>query len=870
MKVVITGVSGDFGTSVLPAVLRRGHDVVGISRGSFSHPSRRYRHAAADIRDVDALTEAMDGADVVIHLAWTTHPSHDTVGTRAVDIGGTEAVLEAMRRAGCPRLVFSSSVTVYGYRPLPGDALYSEDDKPDPSPRHRYAIHKVEAENLIDAAGLNALHIRGSNIMGRNATGVTREGFALPALVGVRGGGNRFQFVHDEDVARFFAEAVEHPEWTGPVNLATTDTTTMPEIAELLGKPYITVPRSALRRTAGMLWRAHASSLDPGAIEAFTDFPCVRTERLRDEFGFQCAWTSRDAVLDFRRANRAHIYLGSRRVRLPWRWGRGVTPQLSPETLSRPRAAGAAGVVPGEFDTLIDPRYSVFTCANTSEAFPGPMTPASVESGIDALRAAGAQCAEVLRIRGELARILTDEQVGVFGHGVYANLSVVYAMARSLPGGDLETWEDKLFGNVPETVDIEPISTLSMLSRLPWILAQALSFNRATLERDAAARTAQLSAPHLPDLPDRQLDSRLTLMKDEVSDSWSLATQGVIFVTTVLGIIEKRVGKAFATTIRGGTEQLASAGPARGAHRLAEAARADSELAAVLRGHPAPAALAKVRASHPRFAADLQQVLDEYGHRGPRETELINRVFADAPEMLLDVVTKLLDSPARPSVPVPNLNPATALLARTAVYYQQARERARDAAIRNTHLYRQAIREKGRRLREAGLLDEADDVFFLILDEMLCPPADISEIVARRRSDRDRLAALRMPATFTAKWEPVRSDQDALTPGERLQGTGVSQGTVTGTVRVLTVDTMDDLNPGEILVAAFTDTGWTPFFAFAAAVVVDTGGEMSHAAVVAREFGVPCVVNTGDASRRLRDGQTVQVDGAKGTVTVLS
>ena len=87
-----------------------------------------------------------------------------------------------------------------------------------------------------------------------------------------------------------------------------------------------------------------------------------------------------------------------------------------------------------------------------------------------------------------------------------------------------------------------------------------------------------------------------------------------------------------------------------------------------------------------------------------------------------------------------------------------------------------------------------------------------------------------------------------------LRGTAVSAGLAKGAVRVLTVDSMDELEPGEVLVTAFTDTGWTPFFAYAAAVIVDTGGEMSHAAVVAREFGIPCVVGTLHRKQGAEDG----------------
>jgi pyruvate,water dikinase len=77
-----------------------------------------------------------------------------------------------------------------------------------------------------------------------------------------------------------------------------------------------------------------------------------------------------------------------------------------------------------------------------------------------------------------------------------------------------------------------------------------------------------------------------------------------------------------------------------------------------------------------------------------------------------------------------------------------------------------------------------------------------------------------------------------------------------------------DIQPGEILVAPFTDTPWTPLFIPAAAVVVETGGMLSHAATVAREFGIPCVVLVDDATRAIRDGDTITVDGATGTVTI--
>jgi phosphoenolpyruvate synthase/pyruvate phosphate dikinase len=165
------------------------------------------------------------------------------------------------------------------------------------------------------------------------------------------------------------------------------------------------------------------------------------------------------------------------------------------------------------------------------------------------------------------------------------------------------------------------------------------------------------------------------------------------------------------------------------------------------------------------------------------------------------------------------------------------------------------------------VIDRPDDVFYLVRDELTNPPADAKALIARRRVERVQLESRRPPLNFVGEWTPDADAGVELMPGESLRGTPVSAGLAKGPVRVLTVESTDELEPGEVLVTAFTDTGWTPFFAYAAAVVVDTGGEMSHAAVVAREFGIPCVVGTSTGSKALKTGHVVEVDGASGVVT---
>ena len=143
--------------------------------------------------------------------------------------------------------------------------------------------------------------------------------------------------------------------------------------------------------------------------------------------------------------------------------------------------------------------------------------------------------------------------------------------------------------------------------------------------------------------------------------------------------------------------------------------------------------------------------------------------------------------------------------------------------------------------------------------------ADLAPLVRARRAElaRDQ-ARPDPPATFVGTPPPV-----VLPPsgGDVMRGLPASAGVVEGRARVLfREEDMDSLQPGEVLVVHTTDVGWTPLFLVAAGVVTELGGPLSHAAVVAREFGVPTVVNVVGATRVLRTGDVLRVDGDRGTV----
>jgi len=157
-------------------------------------------------------------------------------------------------------------------------------------------------------------------------------------------------------------------------------------------------------------------------------------------------------------------------------------------------------------------------------------------------------------------------------------------------------------------------------------------------------------------------------------------------------------------------------------------------------------------------------------------------------------------------------------------------------------------------------------------------PDEFRARLAQRERQYDELFELDPPFILNAtvpalsKW-PKKGDSTAtpVTKGEVLTGMPGAPGTYTGRARVI-LDPADPLalEPGEVLVAPLTDPAWTPLFVPAGAVVVNVGALVSHAIIVSRELGIPCVVSVKDATNRIPDGATITVDGSTGSVTVVS
>jgi pyruvate,water dikinase len=215
-----------------------------------------------------------------------------------------------------------------------------------------------------------------------------------------------------------------------------------------------------------------------------------------------------------------------------------------------------------------------------------------------------------------------------------------------------------------------------------------------------------------------------------------------------------------------------------------------------------------------------------------------------------------------------------ALLEVTQRYAVLREQQARQLTLGWPLLRRCALR-LGETLRAHGVIDRAEDVFFLTRAE-LDTHTPLQELVDQRRATWERQRRLLAPLTIgrpprllakelLAAVEAVRTPGAA--PEDAIVGQPASPGRATGPVRIIHgPDDFDRFQPGEVLVARATAPAWTPLFARAVAVVTDGGTLAAHASLVAREYGIPAVVATGDATTRLADGQQVTVDGGAGTV----
>jgi rifampicin phosphotransferase len=504
--------------------------------------------------------------------------------------------------------------------------------------------------------------------------------------------------------------------------------------------------------------------------------------------------------------------------------------------------------------------------------------------------------------------------VGCVGGRIYYGLPAWYGLLTLLPGFRVNRGFMETMMGLKEALPADllpPERPATRRERLRDALALVrtafgLAWAFATIKGRVRAFEAHVAdALAVPDPAAQRLDELAATyrrIEDRLLPAWGTPLLNDFGCMIAFGLTT-RLAARWAPGAAGLGERLATPGagvvsaePAGQVRAMAARVRPDAAAVAALRYGSAEAAEGALR----RHAADLLDAyLDRFGDRCLDELKLESPTLRDDPLPLLRSVGAVA---ARPEAPVPPEVPVATLLrdaglspVRRAVLgrlvpltlaFVARRENLRFERTRVFGLARRLFREMGLHLAAEGVLTAPDDVFYLEPHELLgfvegtATTTDLAGLVAVRRAEFARYHAGAAPADrfrttgavhvgnrFEGEAPPMGTHADG---GERRCGMGAGPGVVEGRVRVVTDPRTAVLAPGDVLVAERTDPGWVTLFAACAGLVIERGSLLSHAAIVARELGLPAVVGLADARRWLRDGDRVRLDGATGAVQVLA
>jgi pyruvate,water dikinase len=449
-----------------------------------------------------------------------------------------------------------------------------------------------------------------------------------------------------------------------------------------------------------------------------------------------------------------------------------------------------------------------------------------------------------------------------------------------------------------------------MLSALYWLGRQV--YNLVTAERTAERMEAlrQTRTDHalrldLAKMSRAQLDQELSeidvAFRDSCAAYMPFFLQSFALYDALAEQCEalfKSRGDGLQNRIKASLNNLRTIEVTRGIVALTETLRSRPELARLAVDSPSGDLLCALRRSDAGRAfleGDFKTFLRDFGARGRQEFELTIPRWSDDPLYIFDVIRLYLTNEVELEDKIARAEAARGaetdrllstlprkqrwllrFIIKSYAKMAELRERVRPTFISETWFYRRILVEMLGRLEREGVLSASDMPYidFNLFRDYMAGRKTAQEAFAREIIDanrRENLINLRSeepPMSLIGGYRPRRAAAAPAPRAGAIRGQGASPGLAVGPARVITDLSLQasKFRKGEILVARFTDASWTPLFTLAAGVVTDIGSALSHSSIVAREFGIPAVVNTRDATQRIRTGDRVTIDGDAGLV----
>lgn len=567
-------------------------------------------------------------------------------------------------------------------------------------------------------------------------------------------------------------------------------------------------------------------------------------------------------------------------------------------------------------DWPVSERFPHYTRANAGEVMGDPVTPLSWSLCWDGAMVLGFRDGWIRGGTHEMADFDADhpETVSMFGGYFYINLSSCRLQGVRNPAVTVEAMDMAFFGDHPDVPPYVAHPDDEKDHLVPGIEANTGWIMTTTewpelLEDKARAAELRASRGDLSSYSDAELVARAREIRPFlhhlfeqhcVSGSASAVGPGI------LAAVGEAIGdSSIAMKLLAGLGDVDSALPSYALWDMSRTIRGSEALTAAFDAGVDGVLdrLADAGDDGARLLVEWDAFIEEFGSRGPNEWDIGFDTWETDPSLALAALDRVRhqsddESPrsrhdaiaaqreavtAEVRAKVADMEELAGMVegALVAGNMMAFRERTKTNIIRAEHECRMAMRELGRRHTEAGSIDEPGHIFMLLeseLDDFVADPASFAATLRERAADYEKLWDLEPPFIIEdgqipplSEW-PKKAEQAgvAAAAGDAIAGVSGSPGTVRGRARVV-LDPGDPkgLEPGDILVAPHTDPSWTPLFMTAGGVVVNVGGQISHAVIVSRELGLPCVVSATDATTRIADGATIEVDGDTGVVTVI-
>ena len=540
-----------------------------------------------------------------------------------------------------------------------------------------------------------------------------------------------------------------------------------------------------------------------------------------------------------------------------------------------------------EMDSPVAGADHVYTRCNIGEMMPGAFCPLTASVSGFAIDYAMQMVQVVARAQERYEKPWL--QVGYFYGHMFLNLTEGTALSSGILGNSLEQFSTSICGRVIDELEPKPPQPFRRkLGNTVRLTSHALSVGPAIRRLPGEIAGFAVPTSRDPRIVWQELEAGVAQYCDVTLIHVRSSSRAAVAANVLESVLVRRAekdgrteddGKAEAARLMAGASEVESALMLAELDAVVRTIAADSAVVEEFLSAAPDVAVAGLRSASGDAGRALQRFLERHGHRGYRELCMRDPSWADDPgglgAMMQVMLRSALDPVVRNPAPaaVDDTPPAAIrLLARLAQGGARGREETKSRMALMAHRLKRGYRHLGEVLAETGRLPDADLVFFVDRPELqrVVGTGDITDLVESAKKRREALSyqdRLEFDDVSVGRPSPRVVAPERNVGDGRIVGRPAGRGTVEGAVRVAkSIVEARDVQRGEILVAPVTDVGWTPYFTVIGALVTDIGSSVSHGAVVAREYGLPCVVNTLVGTQVLRTGERVRVDGDRGIV----